>query len=96
MIELGEGVLDAAYLTRNNVEGSSSRSVFTGQQTLEPSTSTDRDRLVADLTLSWNLLDFGVSYFNARQQADRILVVSAPGRLPHANRRGARPGTGSA
>jgi outer membrane protein, multidrug efflux system len=75
LIELGEGVLDAAYLTRNNVEGSSSRSVFTGQQTLEPSTSTDRDRLVADLTLSWNLLDFGVSYFNARQQADRILVV---------------------
>jgi len=66
---------NAAYLTRNNVEGSSSRSVTTGLQTLEPSTSTDRDRVVADLTLSWNLLDFGVSYFNARQQADRILVV---------------------
>jgi outer membrane protein TolC len=66
---------NAAYLTRNNVEGSSSRSVTTGVQTLEPSTSTDRDRLVADLTLSWNLLDFGVSYYNARQQANRILVV---------------------
>lgn len=66
---------NGAYLTRNNVEGSSSRSVTTGVQTLEPSTSTDRDRLVADLTLSWNLLDFGVSYFNARQQANRILVV---------------------
>jgi len=66
---------NAAYLTRNNVEASSSRSVTTGLQTLEPSTSTDRDRVVADLTLSWNLLDFGVSYYNARQQADRILVV---------------------
>ncbi|WP_128961544.1 TolC family protein [Bradyrhizobium guangzhouense] len=66
---------NGAYLTRNNVDGSSSRSVTNGQQTLEPSTSTDRDRLVADLTLSWNLLDFGVSYFNARQQANRILVV---------------------
>lgn len=66
---------NGAYLSRNNVEGSSSRSVTTGVQTLEPSTSTDRDRLVADLTLSWNLLDFGVSYFNARQQANRILVV---------------------
>lgn len=66
---------NAAYLTRNNVEGSSSQSVTTGLQTLEPSTSTDRDRLVADLTLSWNLLDFGVSYYTARQQADRILVV---------------------
>jgi outer membrane protein TolC len=67
--------VNAAGVTRDNVEASSSQSVITGQQSLEPSTSTDRTRAFGDLTLSWNILDFGVSYFNARQAADRILIA---------------------
>jgi len=63
----------AGYSSRNNVLGSSSRSVLTGQQSLEPSTSTDKNLHNADLTLSWNILDFGVGYFGAKQQADRLL-----------------------
>jgi len=63
----------AGYTHRDNVLGSSSRSVLTGQQSLEPSTSSDRDERAADLGLSWNILDFGVSYYGARQQADRLL-----------------------
>lgn len=68
-------VANAGYLWRNNEEASSSRSVLTGQQSLETSTSTDRNRYIADLTLSWNILDFGVSYYNARQAADRTLIA---------------------
>jgi multidrug efflux system outer membrane protein len=68
-------VANAGYTTRSNVEASSSRSVLTGRQSLEPSTSSDINRVSTDLTASWNLLDFGVSYFNARQQADRTLVA---------------------
>ncbi len=64
-----------AFLWRNNVNASSSTAIATGQQSLVPSTSEDRNRWVADLTLSWNTLDFGVSYLNARQQANRILVA---------------------
>lgn len=67
--------INAAAVTRSNTEASSSQSVLTGQQSLEPSTSTDRSRVFGDLTLSWNLLDFGVSYFNARQAADRTLIA---------------------
>lgn len=67
--------INAAGVTRSNTEASSSRSVLTGQQSLEPSTSTDRSRFFGDLTLSWNILDFGVSYFNARQAADRTLIA---------------------
>jgi outer membrane protein, multidrug efflux system len=66
---------NGAYTDRNNVDASSSTSVITGQQSLEPSTSSDRNRYTADLTLSWNILDFGVSYFAARQQADRVLIA---------------------
>lgn len=65
----------AGYAGRSNVSASSSRSVETGTQSLEPSTSQDRDRGVADLTLVWNVLDFGVSYINAKQQGDQRLIV---------------------
>ncbi len=65
----------AGYTNRNNDDAASSRSVISGQQSLEPSVSTDRNLRTADLTFSWNLLDFGVSYFQARQEADRLLVA---------------------
>jgi outer membrane protein TolC len=66
----------AGASTRNNVLGSSSVSVFPPfTQTLSPSTSTDRDLKFADLTTSWNILDFWVSYYNSKQQADRVLVA---------------------
>ncbi|MCP1481586.1 Outer membrane protein TolC [Pseudomonas sp. NFPP07] len=67
--------LSAGYVGRNNVSASSSQSVETGTQSLEPSTSQDRDRRVADLTMVWNVLDFGVSYINAKQQGDQRLIV---------------------
>jgi len=65
----------AGYLTRNNQLASSSQAVSNGQQSLVPSTSQDMSRGVADLAFTWNALDFGVSYFQARQQADRILIA---------------------
>lgn len=67
--------LSAGYAGRNNVSASSSQSVDTGTQSLEPSTSQDRDRGVADLTMVWNVLDFGVSYVSAKQQGDQRLIV---------------------
>jgi outer membrane protein, multidrug efflux system len=68
-------VANAGYTWRNNMDASSSTSVLTNRQSLEPSTSSDRNRRSADLTMSWNVLDFGVSYINARQQTNRAFVV---------------------
>ncbi len=67
--------LSAGYAGRNNISASSSQSIETGTQSLEPSTSQDRDRSVADLTMVWNVLDFGVSYVSAKQQGDQRLIV---------------------
>lgn len=67
--------LSAGYAGRSNVSASSSESVQTGTQSLEPSTSQDRSRRVADLTMVWNVLDFGVSYISAKQQGDQRLIV---------------------
>jgi outer membrane protein, multidrug efflux system len=68
-------VAGAGYTGRDRVTASSSRSIRTQSQSLEPSTSQDRDRLTADLNLVWNVLDFGVSYVNAQQNADRTLIA---------------------
>lgn len=65
----------AGYEGRNNASASSSRSVLDQEQSLEMSTSQDRDRIVYDYGLSWNVLDFGVSYVRAQQEADRGLIV---------------------
>ncbi|AWK89145.1 TolC family protein [Azospirillum thermophilum] len=65
----------AGYVGRNNESASSSLSVITRRQSLEPSTSQEQHRRTGDLTFSWNLLDFGVGYFQARQQADRALIA---------------------
>lgn len=66
---------NAGYAARSNELAASAESVFTRRQTLEPSTSTDRQRGFADLTFAWNIIDVGLSYFQARQQADRALIA---------------------
>lgn len=65
----------AGLTTRDNEQASSSRSVLTGRQSLEPSTSTDENLGTADLKLSFNVLDFGLSYFGAKAQANRVLAA---------------------
>jgi outer membrane protein TolC len=68
-------IANAGASTRDNELASSSVSVLTRRQSLEPSTSTDKDLKFADLTTSWNILDFWVSYYNSKQQANRVLVA---------------------
>jgi outer membrane protein TolC len=86
--QLAENRLDASFWTmlpktmgsasqtsRSNTQASSSKSVNTGVQSLETSTSQDSDHREADLKVSWNILDFGVSYFTSRQMANQTLVA---------------------
>jgi outer membrane protein TolC len=72
---LPELAASAGFVGRNNQDASSSENVETGVESLVPSTSSETHRRVADLTLSWNILDFGLSYVTARQNADRVLVA---------------------
>ena len=68
-------VADSNFLGRNNNLAAFSQSVTTGQTTLEPSVSTPRNDLISDLTISYNTLDFGLSYIRARQAADEVLIA---------------------
>jgi multidrug efflux system outer membrane protein len=68
-------VANTGYTGRDKFAGSSSRSLLTGDQSLQSSTSSDRDVFNSDLSLSWSVLDFGLSYIRAKQSADRILIA---------------------
>jgi len=63
------------YAGRDNYSGGLSRSLLTGRTSLEPSTSSDKDVLSGDLSLSWDVLDFGLSYVRAQQAADQVNVA---------------------
>ncbi|MFT7571622.1 MAG: multidrug efflux system outer membrane protein [Paracoccaceae bacterium] len=65
----------AGYSRRNNDRASSSESVITGAESLEVSTSEDLGVRRGSLTFSWNILDFGLSYVRAKQNADEALIA---------------------
>jgi len=67
--------VSTGYFNRNNVDASRSVSVLTQLESLEPSTSQEKERHTRDLRFTWNLLDFGVSYLQAKQDADRYLMA---------------------
>ncbi|MBF0093649.1 MAG: TolC family protein, partial [Alphaproteobacteria bacterium] len=66
---------NAGYTARNNENASNSRSLSTGVQSLENSTSTEKEFETASLSMAWNVLDFGVTYLRTKQQMDRKLVA---------------------
>lgn len=68
-------VASAGYVDRNNDSGGRSIGIEDRIESLRPSTSQERERRLADLTFSWNVLDFGVSYFRAQQKADQVLMA---------------------
>lgn len=67
-------VASGGYAGRNNFSGASSLSLITRRQSLEPSTSSEKNLYTADLTLSWDVLDFGLSYVRAKQKVDEVLI----------------------
>ncbi|HNO61257.1 MAG TPA: TolC family protein [Plasticicumulans sp.] len=69
--------VNAGYSARDNDLASVSQDVYPERHPRENNyqTSNDRAHHFADLTFTWNLLDFGVGYYQARQQADRVLVA---------------------
>ncbi|MBI5162670.1 MAG: TolC family protein [Magnetospirillum sp.] len=64
----------AGFTSRDNHPASTDSSFPSHARSTSYTYSQDRDRFTADVRLSWNILDFGVSYFQAKQTADRFLI----------------------
>ena len=68
---------NAGWISRNKDQYSSSVTSTAGGLVTNPNFSSgiERSRTTAGLEFSWNLLDFGVSYFRAQQLADQALIA---------------------
>ncbi|MCA3104567.1 MAG: TolC family protein, partial [Rhodocyclaceae bacterium] len=68
-------VADAGYRSRNNDSGGTSIGIEDRLVSLRPSTSEERAFSTARAELSWNVLDFGISYYRAKQAADEVSIA---------------------
>jgi len=66
----------ANYIGRSNEGASSSRSVSTGTESLEPSISTEPHRRTMELETSWNLLDVALTVFRSKTASDREKIAA--------------------
>ncbi len=67
----------AGYASRDKDLITRSIDSVTGAPSLaNPYISSERTHQVYDLGLTWNLLDFGMSYISAKQQGDRVLIAA--------------------
>lgn len=77
-------VVGAGYTDRSNYSGGDGRPLY-GPRGSRPdealprtqnfSTSSDMGRKLGSVEFSWNVLDFGVSYYRAKQRADEFLIA---------------------
>jgi len=68
-------VASAGYNERSNDPGARSINLETGEESLPPSRSQERERETYDLELMWNLLDFGMSYHSAHQASAEVEIA---------------------
>ncbi|PKO57198.1 MAG: transporter [Betaproteobacteria bacterium HGW-Betaproteobacteria-13] len=65
------------YRNRDEYATTSAEDSVTGAPSLSnPYISSAREHTTADLGLTWNLLDFGLGYYTAKQSADRVMIAS--------------------
>ncbi len=67
-------VANSGYAGRDNYNASSSLNLINNTPNFGASTSQEKEIKSADIGFSWNILDFGLSYVRARQNADKVLV----------------------
>ncbi|MFC7434647.1 TolC family protein [Hydrogenophaga bisanensis] len=72
---LPQMVASAGYTRRSNDSGGVSVGILDGELSDRPTTSDERSRSLRGIEFSWNVLDFGVSYYRARQQGDQFLIA---------------------
>ena len=66
---------DAGYNNRSNDSGGTSVGIEDRVISLRPSTSEERSHYYGRATLSWNALDFGLSYYRAKQAGDEVNIA---------------------
>ncbi len=69
-------VAQAGYMSRDRDRITSSVDLATGQVAPSRYLSQENSHTLSEFGVSWSLLDFGLGYYNVRQQGDRFLIAS--------------------
>ena len=70
-------LVNAGYSSRDADQPRLATDSVTGAPSLShPFISSERRHSTTDIGFSWNLLDFGASYYSSKQQADRVLIAA--------------------
>ena len=72
---LPNAVANTGYTERNEYNASSSYNLVTETPNFGASTSSEKHNATRDITFSWSVLDFGLSYVRARQAGDKVLIA---------------------
>jgi outer membrane protein TolC len=72
---LPNAVVNSGYTARDSYVSTGERNLTTGVETSPRETSQEKRSSVSDMTFSWNILDFGLSYIRAQQSADKVLMA---------------------
>lgn len=67
--------VNAGFDGRNNFSGGGAQSLLDGRPVIEPFTSSDKNVFSGNLSLSWDVLDFGLSYIRAQQAGDNVMIA---------------------
>lgn len=59
------------FTRRNDDAASSSKSILTGTQSLQPSTSAEQVRRLSDLQAQWNIMDSVIAYLDGKSAGDQ-------------------------
>lgn len=71
---LPNAVIEAGYVRRSNDNASTSLDLLSNTRDRSFATSQDRRQRSSDISISWDILDFGLSYVRAQQAADDVLI----------------------
>ena len=72
---LPQVTVKAGYSARNNYEAVVSKSMQNGVVSREAKAYSDKMHGTGNAQISWNILDFGVSYYQAKQDANKFLIA---------------------
>lgn len=67
---------DLGYVSRSNDPGTWTPDANNDPTNTRAPVSSDKTHSTVDLGLSWSILDFGLSYYTAKQNADRVLIAA--------------------
>jgi len=78
---LPEFVASGEYSRRSNTPGGYSIDINTDARSTGPSRSVHRESSDGSLSLSWNILDYGLSYYRAKQAGNNALIAAEERRV---------------